>query len=318
MTHPRTVDMHVHVFDRGHLPQRWHEISAQLWAARGEGRKPEMVLGRIESGLTDADGSLILADLDDAGLDSAAMIQLDYGVSVAEAEVPPAAVIEYLLALQAKHYPRLVAFSGVDPRRPEALELTRKALDGGARGVKLYPPAGFFPYDPVCDPIYRLCSERGVPVMFHTAFIGYPMLPRYAHPMGICDVQNAYPELRIILAHAGNPTWREEAILVAERHPYTWLELSQWNRDMAKKPAELREWIARAVEVAGARRVLFASDHQSGPRMSGANSRIPKWAAFLREMATPTDGSPAMLTESDLREIMGGAASRLLGLTVDA
>jgi predicted TIM-barrel fold metal-dependent hydrolase len=276
------------------------------------------VLGRIEPGLTDADASLLLADLNTAGIDTGAMIQLDFGVAVGEAQVSPEAVIEHLLALQDAHFPKLLAFVGIDPRRPDAERITRRAVESGARGVKLYPPAGYYPGDDACQPIYRICCERGLPVMFHTAFIGYPMQPRFANPMLVCDVQRAFPELRMILGHAGHPVWREEAILVAERHPWTWLELSQWDRDMSAHPEELKRWIRHATHAVGANRILFASDHQSGPRMSGSRSRIPAWASFIRGLAEPAHDAASVLSKEDVDFIMGGAASELMGLPPSA
>ena len=60
-----------------------------------------------------------------------------------------------------------IPFMHIDPRRPGILELFKKYLDKGIRGVKLYPPLGYFPYDEKLYPIYELCEKHNLPVMSH-------------------------------------------------------------------------------------------------------------------------------------------------------
>ena len=67
----------------------------------------------------------------------------------------------------ARHPGRLYSFLGIDPRRPEAVDFFARGIEQwGMKGLKLYPPTGFYPYDPVCDPLYRRALEYDVPVLW--------------------------------------------------------------------------------------------------------------------------------------------------------
>lgn len=76
--------------------------------------------------------------------------------------------------------------------------------------VKLYP--GYqqvFPWDKTLFPLYELCSQKGVPVIFHSGdTLNYADIRgkvRYSHPIHIDDVAVDFPNLKIVIAHLGNP-----------------------------------------------------------------------------------------------------------------
>ncbi|MCX7039293.1 MAG: amidohydrolase family protein [Spirochaetes bacterium] len=64
--------------------------------------------------------------------------------------------------------------SWAGPREPDALQTLKRFLDAGFRAVKMFPPAGFFPDDERCLPLYEEIEKRGVP--FVMAHCGYPHL----------------------------------------------------------------------------------------------------------------------------------------------
>ncbi|MCZ8145826.1 amidohydrolase family protein [Flavobacterium sp.] len=70
-----------------------------------------------------------------------------------------------------KAYPaQIFPFYGVDPRNSATVSLlpVQRALESGAfSGLKLYPPNGFFPFDPRLDALYRYAEEKGIPIMTH-------------------------------------------------------------------------------------------------------------------------------------------------------
>lgn len=77
-------------------------------------------------------------------------------------------------------------------------------------GVKLYPGyQHFYPYDAVCEPVYKLCLKHDMPVIFHsgdTLSTGETVAKvRYSHPLAIDDVAADHPDLKIVVAHMGNP-----------------------------------------------------------------------------------------------------------------
>jgi predicted TIM-barrel fold metal-dependent hydrolase len=94
------------------------------------------------------------------------------------------------------------------------------------RGVSLRPfmigrPAS----DPAYDPFYAKCIELGVPVSVHSSHNWTRSRPSdLGHPRHIDDVACRFPDLTIIMSHAGYP-WVLEACLIAWKHPHVYLEL---------------------------------------------------------------------------------------------
>jgi uncharacterized protein len=91
----------------------------------------------------------------------------------------------------------LIPFCRVDPHDDPLPEATR-ALDAGARGIKLHPRAEEFTLDhPEVKPLIALADERSLPVLIH-AGRGIPALGLHA-----VQLAEQYPNARLILAHAG-------------------------------------------------------------------------------------------------------------------
>jgi uncharacterized protein len=92
---------------------------------------------------------------------------------------------------------RLVPFCRVDPNTDGCAEAER-CLARGARGIKLHPRAERFTLDhPEVDRLCALANERRLPIVVH-AGRGIPALGRHAY-----ELTGRYPNLRLILAHAG-------------------------------------------------------------------------------------------------------------------
>jgi predicted TIM-barrel fold metal-dependent hydrolase len=65
-------------------------------------------------------------------------------------------------------FPQIIPFVHVDPRRDGILNLLKKCVeDWKFKGIKLYPPLGYFPYDKDLDPIYAYCQEKDLPILTH-------------------------------------------------------------------------------------------------------------------------------------------------------
>ena len=91
----------------------------------------------------------------------------------------------------------LVPFCRVQPEDNAVAEATR-ALERGARGVKLHPRAEQFTLDhPVVRELVALAHERSLPVLIH-AGRGIPALGLHA-----VELARDFPDARLILAHAG-------------------------------------------------------------------------------------------------------------------
>ena len=104
-------------------------------------------------------------------------------------------------------------------------------LDKAAAGIKFIDPR--FSYgDTRYDPLYAAISERGKVAVFHTGYLGrgsaVPSRPTdiaLMRPAAIDCLSRRHPDLKIIMAHYGNPWW-EEAWKITWSNPLVYAELS--------------------------------------------------------------------------------------------
>lgn len=75
--------------------------------------------------------------------------------------------LKELAGLKAK-YPQVIPFIHIDPRRNDFFNLLKRSIeDWGFKGVKIYPPLGYFPYDERLYPVYEYCVKNNLPVITH-------------------------------------------------------------------------------------------------------------------------------------------------------
>jgi uncharacterized protein len=141
----------------------------------------------------------------------------------------------------------LVPFCRVNPHDGAPQEAER-ALDTGARGIKLHPRAEAFTLDhPAVRDLVALAHERALPVLIH-AGRGIPALG--LHAVGLAE---DFPDARLILAHAGicdlSWIWR-----VAPDYPNLLFDTAWW------MPADLMTLFS----LVPPGQILFASDAPYG------------------------------------------------------
>jgi len=161
------------------------------------------------------------------------------------------------------HRDRLVATGSVNPlHEMNVHDEIRRVLDLGIGLVKIHPPHQLFAPNGYrgelwqLAEIYRECEQRGVPVMFHTGTSVFPKARNvFADPMPIDDVAIDFPNLPIILAHAGRPLYGETALFLARRHPNVHLDIS------GIPPKALLRYFPRVADVA--HKVLWGTDWPS-------------------------------------------------------
>jgi predicted TIM-barrel fold metal-dependent hydrolase len=309
------LDTHVHVLDRGFWPDEWFDWVALQWASREPDREPEMVRGKIEDGMIDPDGLRTVADMDAAGVDTAVILPMDWGPDFVD-RVPIEQVNRHAVEMAEAHPGRFIPFAGVDPRRPEAEGLVKEALQSGsAKGLKLYPPAGFDPFHRTAWPLYELCVEHRAPVLFHTGETLAKLKVRHGDPLLLQDVHAAFPDLPTIIGHAGAKLWWEEALSVAAHSINSYLELSVWIWDDTTEDEQLDliRKIDQARNAVGIERIVFGSDHLAGARVRGPQflRTVVEWYRGLPEQASCVGVS---VTAEEVDQIMWGNAARLLEL----
>jgi predicted TIM-barrel fold metal-dependent hydrolase len=127
-----------------------------------------------------------------------------------------------VIAQAAESSGMLIPFCRVEPGRGDVAELVR-ALDAGARGIKLHPLTGRFEVgDRLVASALELAESRSLPVLLH-AGRGIDAFASQLEPM-----LERHPGAQVILAHAGIGD-QEASIDTAARHPNLVFDVAVWN-----------------------------------------------------------------------------------------
>jgi predicted TIM-barrel fold metal-dependent hydrolase len=112
-----------------------------------------------------------------------------------------------------------------------SVQRIHECIDAGAVAIKFIDPR--FSYgDPRYDPLYAAISDRAKVAVFHTGYLGRsfgassrPTDMALMRPAAVECLSRRHPDLRIIMAHYGNPWW-EEAWKVAWSTPNVYADMS--------------------------------------------------------------------------------------------
>lgn len=307
------VDFHVHVWQPNYIPASVR----RYWAANAglrhdPPRDPEDIFPRVTVGVSDPEGTGLLAALEANAIDRGVVLAVDYGLEgPGEGVTPIRDVLRSYSSIVRGSGGRLEFIGSVDPRRQDAQDRAVEVLDDlGAKGLKFYPPAWGDPGQESFHPLYELLIERDAPAVFHTAIVAGPFENRFCAPVMLDRVQKRFPELRIVLAHSGYPAWWEEAVAVASAHPRTYLELSLWQLVADRNWSAVSEQIVDAVHRVGADRVIFGSDSMFGARPEKEIASVRKWVDQISSLA-----EDHRLAAEQVDMILGHNAMRLLNLS---
>lgn len=121
-----------------------------------------------------------------------------------------------LSALRDKFPTQILPFVGVDPRRPDVVQLVRHYIENEKyAGIKLYPSLGFFPDDERLKEVYAYAEAHGIPVTTHC-------IPKnqnyYRGKISHADREKA----RIIQDQAGEQGAGNKDFAQYYNHPYWW------------------------------------------------------------------------------------------------
>jgi predicted TIM-barrel fold metal-dependent hydrolase len=180
--------------------------------------------GQVARSLASDDG-VILKRLDDAGIRRAMITGFDEASTGGTTFVTN----ESVAAIAGRHPQRFIPFAGVDIMRGAdgVREVERWIRERGFRGLSLRPFMTGLPADDRrYYPFYETCVELGVPVSIHASANWTTSRPSdLGHPRHFDVVACDFPDLKLILSHAGYP-WVLEACLLAWKHENVYLELA--------------------------------------------------------------------------------------------
>ena len=194
-------------------------------------------------------------------------------------------------------YPgKFVGMGGFDVAQPDLLkDVEHSVKELGMRGVCIEPTWSdkiYYADDPFLFDLYQCCDELNVPVCITMSFRQGPSI-KYADPMQIEGVARKFPNLKIIIPHAGWPFFiNSMAIQAAYPNVYMIPDVYLYPEFMP-----LREDYVRFSNVATPGQVLYASSYPV--RSMGQALRL--W----RQMAWFAD---------TLEKTLYGNAAKLLGL----
>jgi predicted TIM-barrel fold metal-dependent hydrolase len=167
------------------------------------------------------------------------------------------------------------------------------------KGLKLYPPTGFYPDAPCCSPLYEVCLDRGLPVVYHGTTSPLSDTP-YCHPDGFRRLAERYPALKIVIAHAGGRDWFTAAAQACLDYEHIYLDISGFQSlldpDLFKAAMETVYSTLMSFE-----KVLFGTDSPIFNRMCSIRDMV----ANLKALNIP---------EQEKANLFGNTGRKILGM----
>jgi predicted TIM-barrel fold metal-dependent hydrolase len=350
------MDAHTHIWTgtdkKKYFPvrQNWHICMDWAYSRGGTTppytRDPKALLPRQEMRMSDPEGKYTIANMDQGGIDSSVVFTIDYdfvwgeesGLSVEEKH-------QIYSELQRRYPGRLACTAGPEPRRLNALELYKRAIEEHKlTGIKLVPASGYYAWDPMLYPIYEYSLDNNQPVWFCTEVSrGSYRYTRFQEPVHISDMTHDFPDLTVVLAHIGANYvyWFEQCLNAAASNPNVYLQdggpgwvLSfgiqrnnltgggVWHNAFNNEPL-IMALFSRAKAAAGAHRIMWGGGNDgSGPSLakeqdlaSGYGWRnLVNWWRTLPERASKYGYS---WTKEEVDMILGANAAHVMGVKRD-
>jgi uncharacterized protein len=201
-------------------------------------------------GYVDTSIEAILAQMDHLEID----VSISAGVALLFGR--PVAGFEEAVEAYRMSAGRILSYAYFSPYYiEEDLKWVRKCLEHEAFvGIKIYPGVGVEADDERWNGIWRLASELDVPILAHTWWISdYNPVQRYSTPDLFEQYVKTYPEVKLILGHAGGRYEGHRAsAALARAYPNVFMDLSGDTFAFG-----VVEWL---VEHAGADRIMYGSD----------------------------------------------------------
>jgi predicted TIM-barrel fold metal-dependent hydrolase len=187
---------------------------------------------------------------------------------------------ESVIAAVRLHPDRFYGYMMVNPTSPEAAATTTAALaTGHIHGLCFFPAMHRYSmHDDRATALLELIATRpGIAAFVHCGALtvgvrktlGLPSLfdMRYSNPIDLHAVALRFSTVRFVVPHFGAGYFRE-ALMLCDLCPNVYLDTSSSNSWMRYEDShlDLRAVFRRALDVAGARRLLFGTDSSYFPR----------------------------------------------------
>lgn len=302
------IDMHVHIFEEKMWPKRF------LDEVREHKKRilPEEEFKRYKM---EATIETLIKDMNEAGVDISVCLPIDFAfMCQQEPEISVWRANEYVAEAQQKYPNRIIGFAGVDPQRPNAIEVLERGIkELGLKGVKLYP-GNFYPTEEKVAPFIKKIEELKVPVLIHQGTDPHPFSLKYGDPRYIDDLALKYPRLKIVAAHCARG-WENLLIkwmvYLPER---VWADISGWQYEYGYSKwhflMDMRYMLDRVPDA-----IVAGTDW---PFLKFAPLPSHKeWFALLKNLTLPKaflEMGMKQFTEEEKEKLLAGNARRLLNI----
>ena len=305
-------DAHVHVWgNKTWLPKWSWEMLNRLQAQRYGKSIKEMENFRDSS--LDPDGNIMIDNMNRVGVDRAMICVVDYGLVIKgeDAGLPIEEINYRHYEIVKQHPDRFCLAIGVDPRRPNATEIIETGVkEWGARALKLYPPAGWYPNDRAVYPLYEKCTDLGIPVNYHTGPMASPFRSKYSHPVHFDDVAVDFPDLTLYCTHTGHGSYME-MLAIARSKANIVCDLAGWLSWIrsGESLAFYKTW-RYIVNMLGSKRVVFASDTTN----LRDDVEYGLWVKALQSIPEEAKRAGVKFTDEELKDFFYRAGMNMLKL----
>lgn len=217
---------------------------------------------------------------------------------------------DYIAALKRKYPDMFIGMAAVNPKyrgvRAAVSELERAVTELKLDGLKLYPMYDHWAVNDrdLAFPVFEKAAELDIPVMIHlsTTPVSDTVL-LYGWPVLLDDVARRFPDLRLLVCHAGHP-WVDECLILMSRHKNAYLDISFFNSTINQR--QTYDFLLRARQLGCPwSKICWATDY---PGFEFPETLLPKFA-----LVNEASGDDSPIPENDIARMLGGNYARFLG-----
>ena len=201
------IDCHVNIWNANEMTDKFSTQTSRVRPSGSVGIK--------------ADADTIYRELEK--VDRAIVFPLRYGDSVGVEGCD-----ETCAAAMGKYPDKFVGFAYFDPRRPDAVELLRHAVeDLDLKGVKYGPIYNRVHLsDSRLVPLYEYLIKNDLPLTLHMGVTYVEDCPiDFGRPIHVDNLAMRYPDLKIVMAHLAHP-WTDECFVTIRHAKNVYAEIS--------------------------------------------------------------------------------------------
>ena len=307
------IDIHRHILDKGYFSDSYWKgfarMAIPILRRLGVQADVDMVVKDIVPVYFDPTGEKHIAAMEEAGIDMTVLFAFDTGLMVGEPKVPIEEQNKAVFAMASRYPKKIIPFVTTDPRRPNARDFVKKAVqEWGARGLKLHPGAGFSPESKETIALVETVARYDIPVLFHTGPSVPPTSSKYCDPMYLDEILLRFPEVNVIAAHMAYG-YRDILFSLGMNRPNLYTDLAAWQTTARDRQHDFAHAVKHAVAHFGPERVLFGTDN---PYLWPVLPE-PAYVQAVRDLAV-TGPQETRITEQDVQMILGDNAKGLLKL----